>query len=379
MSEVAITGAAESPYTRHPPRAASTETVLVDAARRAVADAGITLADVDGLGVASFTLRPDHAVDLAWRMGLRLNWIMEDTNGGASGVNLLQHAVRAVQAGDARTILLIAGDRMAGSAFAELVAEYNIATRDHLTPLPAAGPNPLFAMLTKRHMAEFGLDRQDYGQIVLAQRDWARHNPGAVYRTPLSIADYLDAPLVADPLHRYDCVPPVTGADALVVTAADRAAGRGVAVVRAIGGIVNADGQESTGLRTGLGEVAPEVWRWAGVGPADLDLVCVYDDYPVMVAIQLTELGLVAPENLRRFLYEDLRQHRLPINTTGGQLSAGQAGAAGGMHGLVEAAIQLRGEAGERSVPARIAAVTGYGMVLYRHGACANLAVLEGR
>jgi acetyl-CoA acetyltransferase len=111
-NDVVVIGAAESPYTRRPDPTQTTPDVIADAIRRAVADAGVTLGAVDGLAISSFTLRPDHAVDLAWRLGLRLRWIMEDTNGGASGLNMLQHAVRAVQAGDAEVVVIAAGDRM---------------------------------------------------------------------------------------------------------------------------------------------------------------------------------------------------------------------------------------------------------------------------
>ena len=107
-----IVGAYETPYTRHPPSGNSTETYLVDAVLGAVADAGLDRDDVDGFGVSSFSLRPDHAIDLAWRLGLRLRWLMEDTCGGASGLNMLQHALRAIEAGDAQTIVLCAGDRI---------------------------------------------------------------------------------------------------------------------------------------------------------------------------------------------------------------------------------------------------------------------------
>ena len=96
-----LIGAAEEPYTRHPAAATTTQSMLAAAIRSAVADAGLTIADIDGLAVSSFTLKPDHTVDLAMKCGLSLRWIMEDTNGGASGINMLQHAVRAVEAGDA--------------------------------------------------------------------------------------------------------------------------------------------------------------------------------------------------------------------------------------------------------------------------------------
>jgi acetyl-CoA acetyltransferase len=378
-NDVVVIGAAESPYTRRPDPTQTTPDVIADAIRRAVADAGVTLGAVDGLAISSFTLRPDHAVDLAWRLGLRLRWIMEDTNGGASGLNMLQHAVRAVQAGDAEVVVIAAGDRMTSDAFGSLVAEYNTATRDHLTPLPLLGPNALFAMLTQAHMDRTGLDRKHYARIPVAQRRWAEHNPGAVYRTRLALDDVLAAPAVAPPLHRFDCVPPVTGADAVVVTTRDRMpAGAPAARVLTVGGIVNHDGQEGDGLTTGLAEVAPGLWSSAGVGPSDMDVVSVYDDYPVMVLVQLADLGFVPDGDLVRLLEGRVDAGRWPLNTSGGQLSAGQAGAAGGLHGLVEAATQLRGRAGSRQVEsARLAAVAGYGMVLYRYGACANLAVLE--
>ena len=377
--DVIVAGAAESPYTRHPASGQTTAAVLATAIRGALEDPGLGLESVDGLAVSSFTLHPDHAADLAWHLGLRLRWIMEDTNGGASGLNMLQHAVRAIQCGDAEVVVVAAGDRMTGEAFGALVAQYNAATRDHLTPLPMQGPNALFAMLTQRHMDANGLDREHYAHIPVAQRRWAADNPGAVYRTPLTLEEVLAAPVVAPPLHRFDCVPPVTGADAIVVTTSDRVpAGTPAARVLAVGGVVNHDGQAGDGLTTGLTDVAPRLWSSAGAAPADVDVVSVYDDYPVMVLVQLADLGFIPDGDLVRLLEERIDRDRWALNTSGGQLSAGQAGAAGGLHGLVEAVIQLRGRAGSRQVAgARLAAVAGYGMVLYRYGACANLAILE--
>ena len=375
MPDAVIAGAGEAPYRRHPPRGTTTESLLAGAARRALRNAGLTPSAIDGLAVASFSLAPDHAVDLAWKLGLRLRWLMEDTNGGAAGINMLQHAVRAVEAGDAAAVLVLAGDRLDRQAFSELVAGYNAATRDYLAPLCFGGPNALFALLTQRHMARHGLVREDYGELVIAQREWAGRNPGAVYREPLTLAGYLAAPLVAEPLSRYDCAPLVAGADALVVSSGG--AGRPVAI-RALKASYNPDQQEADGLRTGLAQAGDSLWEEAGTGPEDVDLALVYDDYPAIVLIQLEDLGFFGEGEAKRFVAQTVRQRRLPLNTSGGQLSAGQAGAAGGLHGLVEAVRQLRGEARDRQVDeARRALVTGYGMVLYQHGACANATVLE--
>ena len=230
-------------------------------------------------------------------------------------------------------------------------------------------------------MRVHGLRREDYAQVVIAQREWAARNPDAVYRTPLSLAEYMAAPLVADPLTRFDCVPLVAGADALVVVAADHpAAGRRRVVVRSLVGTFNAEPQDADGLCTGLGKAAAGLWEAAAHGPDEVDVVSVYDDYPVMVLVQLVDLGFAPDGDVRRLVAERLAKRALAVNTSGGQLCCGQAGAAGGMHGLVEAVRQLRGEAGARQVAgAQRAVVSGYGMVAYRYGAAANAVVLEAQ
>lgn len=371
----AIVGAFEARYSRHPSPDRDTGALLAEAVLGALADAGTSVGEVDGLGVASFSLAPDHAIDLAWRLGLRVRWLMEDPHGGASGVNLLAHALRAVEAGDAETIVLCAGDHLDRAAFAALVGNYNRATVEHLAPLGYAGPNALFALLTQRYAKANGLERADFGCIPVAQRAWAAGNPDAVYRAPLSIEEYMEAPMVADPLTRYDCVPVVSGADAIVVSSARR--GGPVVAVRAISQLHNPDQQEGDGWHTGFAEVGQALWAAAGAAPGDVDAAFLYDDYPVMALVQAAGLGLVGDGDMRRWLHAQLIEKRWPLNTSGGQLSAGQAGAGGGMHGLVEAVRQLRGVAAGRQVSCRLSLVGGYGMVLYRHGASHNAAVLE--
>jgi acetyl-CoA acetyltransferase len=349
-----IIGVGEAPYTRRPAPGTTVEGLLADAARRALKDAGLQPRDVDGLAVASFALAPDRAVDLAWKLGLRLRWIMDDQLGGGTGLNMVAHARRAVDAGDASTVLVVAGDLLAD--FDAFARGFNATHRDHL---PVAGFNPLFAMLTQRHMREYGLSREDYAAIPIAQRAWAAGNPGAVYREPLTLEEYLAAPMVAEPLCRYDCPPVVAGADALVV-----GTGGGVGI-RALQMRVNLDQQEGDGLTTGLADMT--LWDEAGLGPADVDVVAVYDDYPAMVLVQLADLGFGGP----REVLPRIADRSLALNTSGGMLSAGQAGIAGGLHGLVHAVAALREGRG------RTAVVAGYGMAIYRHGAVSNAAVVE--
>jgi acetyl-CoA acetyltransferase len=303
---------------------------------------------------------------------------MEDTLGGASGIDMVRHAARAIQAGDAEMVAVLAADHFGAGDFKDLVDNYNRTTRDRLAPMRFGGPNALFAMVTQRHMRAHGLERADYGAVCIAQRRWAQRNPHAVYRDELTLEEYLASPLVSDPLCRYDCVPVVSGANALLLARSGR--GGPDIGIRALAARYNLDHQEGNGFPTGLRDVAPALWRDAGCGPAEIDVAAVYDDYPVMVLVQLADLGLAPDGDLRRFVHERLLQGALPVNTGGGQLSGGQAGAAGGLQGLVEVSLQLRGEAGARQVPgARLAVASGYGMVQYRYGMCANAVVLEAR
>lgn len=369
-----IVGVGETPSLRHPGPGTSTAGLMAEAIAQALRGAGLKPGDVDGLGVASFTLRPDRAIDLAWRLGLRLNWCMQDEMGGASAINLLRQAWLALQAGQAETIVLVAGDHFTGTDFAGLVRGYNRSAQDYLSPLGCEGPNPLFAMLTQRQMARAGLAREDYGALCVAQRLWAAGNPNAAYRDPLSLAQYLAAPMVAPPLGRLDCVPVVSGACALVLSA--RPAGISVRLL-ASDARYNDDQQEGDGLQTGIAAFAPALWQRAGLGPEDMDVLSVYDDYPAMALAQLCDLGFASIDDLPGFIARRLATRDLPVNTAGGQLSAGQAGTAGGMHGLVEVARQLLRQAGERQVRgARHGVATGYGMVQLRYGMCANAAVL---
>ena len=120
FDNVLLTAGVEVPY-RRKLSGVSTGDLLAQAFRSALAQSGFSSKDVDGLGVASFTLAPDHAIDLAWKLGLSPRWSMDDCHGGASAINLLQHAIRAIQAGDANVIALLSGDHFEPADFRQLV------------------------------------------------------------------------------------------------------------------------------------------------------------------------------------------------------------------------------------------------------------------
>lgn len=380
FQNAAIIGVGQSAYTRRPEPGQTALTFMRDAVVAALKDAEVEAKDIQGMAVASFSLAPDAAVDLAWKLGLSLRWLMQDTNGGSSAVSMLGHALRTVEIGAASPILLIGGDATGLAGYAKVAANFNTVTQKHLAPLGHGGPNGVYALVAARQMKKYGLEKSDYGHIAIAQRQWAAGNPNAVYRQPMTMAEYLAAPMVADPLSRYDCVPVIAGAQAIVVGRREEApkARPGVRV-RAIRHSFNYDHQQGDGLQTGISTFADELWRTAGVGPSDMDVASIYDDYPTMLLAQLNDLGMIPGSDIAKFCRSVIANRTLPINTWGGMLSAGQPGGhAGGMNGISEAVLQLQGRAAARQVKdAELAVVTGYGMTMYRYGGTAGAAILE--
>jgi acetyl-CoA acetyltransferase len=217
--------------------------------------------------------------------------------------------------------------------------------------------------------------------LAIAQRQWAAGNPIAAYRTPLTMEDYLNAPMISDPLCRFDCVPVVAGASAMIVSAAPRQGMAGSPVqVLAIRQSFNPDHQEGDGLETGIRALAADLWGNAGIAPSEVNVVSVYDDYPALAYAQLADLGFIPGDDIARFAREAMSIRHLPVNTGGGMLSCGQAGSGSGVHGIVEVVRQLQHRAGARQVVgARFGVASGYGMALYRYCACAGAVVLEGK
>ena len=270
FKNAAIIGTGQSAYTRRPEPGQTTQTFMRDAVVAALKDAGLDANDIQGMAVSSLSLAPDMAVDLAWKLGLSLRWLAQDTNGGSSAVSMLGNALRTVETGAADVILVLAGDATGIAGYAKVAANFNIVTQLHLAPLGHGGPNGVYALVTSRQMKTYGLQKSDYGQLAIAQRAWAAHNPYAVYRTPLTMEEYLAAPLVADPLSRYDCVPVVAGAQAIVIAHPDRSPpGRAPVRVRAHRASFNYDNQEGDGLQTGISTFVGELWQAADARPED--------------------------------------------------------------------------------------------------------------
>lgn len=376
--DIGILGYAESAYEKKTSR--TLISMLAEVARGALASAGLTRGDVDGIAVSSFVLPPDNAVTLAEQLGIPVSWAYFGTAGGAGPVASVMNAIRAVEAGHAKTVLCLAADNYDVAGHYRLMDFFNKALISYGTPNGFGGANGLFGIVQRKHMETYGTRREELGRIAVGQRASARLNENALLRGPMTIEDYLDARVIADPIRLYDCVLPCSGADAVVVGALDRApAGKGI---RVLAGYEqhNHPAGEIAPLRGGWELFRDRLWADAGRGPEDMDFVQAYDDYPIMVAIQLEDHGFCRKGEVGAFLarHSFAFDGSFPVNTNGGQLSCGQAGAAGGMIGLVEGVRQLREEAGPFQLArARCGLVSGYGMVGYGHGLSSSSVILE--
>nr|WP_319383655.1 thiolase family protein [uncultured Roseibium sp.] len=378
---VAVVSPATVPYQRF-----SVETAhwwIARALKQSLDQAGLRPGDIDGFAVSSFTLFPDNAVGLTQHLGLCPRWLDHVPMGGASGIVALRRAARAVQAGDADIVACVAGDTNHIDSFRNLLSSFSRFSQDASYPYGFGGPNANFALLTDRYMEDYGATREDFGRICVAQRDNALRNPGALMKKPLTMQQYLDARPISDPIALFDCVMPCAGSEAFLVMTVEEAQRRDLPFA-VIGGTIerhNAFADDPIQLRGGWAMDIDDLYGMADCGPSDIDLLQTYDDYPVISMMQFEDLGFCKKGEGSKFVKDrDLTiSGDFPHNTSGGQLSAGQAGAAGGYIGLVEAIRQVTGKAGPTQVPrAARAMVSGFGVINYDRGVCSGAAIIEG-
>ena len=352
---------------------------------RALADlikgAGIGKDEVDGFCVSSFTLAPDSAVGLMQHLGVSARWLDHIPMGGASGAVALRRAARAVQVGDAEIVACIAADTNHVDSFRNTIASFSQFANDAVYPYGSGGPNASFAFLTDHYMREYGARREDFAKLCIAQRDNALATPHAMMKRPLTLDEYMNARPIADPLCLFDCVMPCAGAEAFLVMSSDRAKSLGLATASILSTMErhNAFPDDPIQIRAGWAIDGDAFYDHAGVGPGDIDFLQAYDDYPVICFMQIEDLGFCDKGEAAGFV----RSHDLttegdfPVNTSGGQLSVGQAGAAGGSLGLVETIRQLTDQClGHVVKNARIGLASCFGMINYDRGLCTSAAIL---
>jgi acetyl-CoA acetyltransferase len=336
---------------------------------------------IDGLCFTSFSLAPDTAVGLTQHLDVSLRWLDHIPMGGAAGIVALRRALRAVQAGDAEVVACIAADTNSTGSFHATLGEFSQFSLDAVWPYGAGGPNASFAFLTAYYMREYGASRQDFGKLCIAQRENARSFPHALLRKPLTMDEYLNARPIAEPLRLFDCVMPCAGAEAFLVMSRARALDLGLRFVTALATSERHNPFPDDPIQMRGGWVLDRVglFSQAGISHEQVDFLQTYDDYPVISLMQIEDLGFCAkgegPEFVRDHTFT--LDGSFPHNTSGGQLSGGQAGAAGGFLGLTDAIRQLTdAPLGTAVADPRVGLVSGFGMINYDRGLCSGAAIL---
>jgi len=380
--EVVVTAPVTVPYERYSQH--GVHWFIARALEGVLSGGRIAKTDLDGLCLSSFTLAPDTAVSVTQHLGLSLRWLDHIPMGGASGIVALRRAARAVQSGDAGVVACVAADTNQADTFRSTIGNFSRFSQDAVYPYGAGGPNASFAFLTAYYMRTFGARREDFGKLCVAQRQNALSFPHALFKKPLTLQEYLEARPIADPLHLLDCVMPCAGAEAFLVMRRQRALDLGVPFASVLATMERHNSFPDDPIQTRGGWVLDreELFAQAGVRHCDIDLLQTYDDYPVISLMQMEDLGFCGKGEGPDFI----RSHTLtvdgdfPHNSSGGQLSVGQAGAAGGFLGLTEAVRQITGAPLGAAVPnARTALVSGFGMINYDRGLCCGAAILTGQ
>lgn len=372
--QVAIVGVGATPQGRLP--GATPLGLQVEAFRRALADSGLDKSEVDGLLTQPGTTAPEGArnyLRLGEALGLAPRFTASLSMGGATALVLLQAASLAIAAGVADTVACVFGDtaRTGGSRFAGAAGWGD---SWGIWGMFSAAANS--AMTARRHMHEFGTTSRQLGEVAVACRRHAALNPEAVMREPITLEDHQASRPVVEPLRLLDCCLISDGGVAFIVTSRERARHLRARPVRVLG-TGQAHGPETLGnpewwyvphQRT----AAQQAFAMAGVGPADVDVAQLYDNFTISVVVWLEHAGFCGRGEGGAFVEGGRIQlgGELPVNTAGGNLS--ESYMQGWLH-VVEGVRQLRGECGPRQVEgAEVCLVTGRGMTLN----CAAAAVL---
>lgn len=346
--------------------------ILVQAAHRAVSDAGLSMQDIDGICTASVAATM-WAMPVIEHLGIRPTFIDSTMLGGSSFVAHLMPAIQALESGQCNAVLVCYGSTQRSSTLSR--AEVG-RVRKWLDPQPYEAPynplNPLssYALAAARHMHQYGTTREQLAEVAVAARQWAQLNPEALARDPLTIEDVLSARMVSDPLTVRDCCLVNDGAGAYVLVRADRARSLRSKPVYVLGNSTAVWNRQISSMEdltvTAAQQSGKLAFEMAGVKPADIDVVEVYDAFSINTILFLEDLGFCAKGEGGAFVSQGGigPKGHLPVNTNGGGLSCVHPG----MYGIfimIEAVRQLRGTCGERQVAnANLALVNGNGGTL---------------
>lgn len=342
----------------------STMGFTLEASKRALEDAGISHRDVDGVLVMMPAIMGEQhgwAARVAAYLGIEPTFSATLDLGGATACGAVQTAVAAIAAGYCHTVLCcFATQNWPQGVMLQLFgSEFQV-------PYGDIGALTLMAHIKRRQQHEHGYSDEHYGRIAVTWREHARMNPEAQMRKPMTLDDYLGSRWVAEPLRLYDCCPSTDGGGACVVTSSERARDLPKRPARILGAgqshsseMIHPGG--SVDDHWGGKKAAAKAFGMAGVKPADMSFVQLYDAFTPRVIHDLVAYGFCEPDEVAAFIEADSLSLRgsLPANTAGGLISEGHLS---GFGHIREAVRQLRGECGERQVKdAELCLVTGYG------------------
>ncbi len=347
-----------------------------DAIRLAVADAGLRLADVDGL-LTSSGVSGGISIDLQRDLGLAdLRLLSHMQAYGSTAGAMVQFASMAVQSGMASVVACVFADsplqpeRRAGAVYGSRRAPAG--WWGLLGASGVVGANPMYALAARRHMARYGTTSEQLGHIAVAQRAWAALSPAAQLREPITLADHQASRWIVEPFHLLDCCLVSNGGIAVIVTTAERAATLAQPPVHILGWAQSHPGHylrrhPDFGLVSGAAVAGPAALAMSRLDLADVDVVELYDCYTFTVLLTLEDYGFCAKGEGGPFVASGVLgpAGKLRLNTGGGQLSGYYMW---GMTPLSEAVIQARGHGGARQSPAHdVVLVSGNGGVLDHH------------
>jgi len=339
----------------HPTRKAPDKTVAqlhAECAQGALADAGLSLHDVDGYFCAGDA--PGlGALSMADYMGLQCRHVDSTDTGGSSYLLHVSHAAQAIAAGKCNVALItLAGRPRSESSSGTQPRNWgqNVPDEPFELPYGVVTVNN-YALVAARHMHDWGTTSEQLAWIKVAASHHAQHNPNAMLRDVVTVADVLASPMISDPLHRLDCCVVSDGGGALIVTRPEIAKSLKRPIVS-----VRGAGEALKGPRGGRVDLSYSAAAWsgktafeeAGLTPADIQYASIYDSFTITVLMQLEDLGFCKKGEGGRFVADGnliSGVGKLPFNTDGGGLCNNHPSNRGGMTKVIEAVRQLRGEA----------------------------------
>lgn len=383
--QVAVVGYGRTPYSRVKPGepVLTVDEYIAWAAELACQRAGMSLRDFDDQGLAVAHAEAAHTVNwspaTAENLGISPKILIRGDQGGASASSMLIRAAAMIHAGIVDRVLVVGADTPL--TIPSPVPGLPLSperTRgiywDFQGPFGLMGATAQFALVAQRYRHQYGWDDQAMGKIAVNTRFHASLHPGAIYRKPFTLEEYLSSRVLTDPLRLLDCVPIVNGGLAFIVTSSKsaRAITDKPAYLLGFGEANNyyhGSRAQPDITTTGFAKAAPDAFKMAGVTHKDIAAFEPYDDYPFVAMMTIEDWGFCKKGQGNAFAAErNLRfDGDFPLLTDGGQLSGGQPGGAiGGFQPLIEAVTQVRGEAGPLQVKdARFVASCGFGGIPY--------------